>query len=192
MRCAIWYNLDYLKNVKNAHGGLLILTPPWIFFTFFKLHRWYQIARYTTLMFLSIYQSVHLFIYSFIYLFIVASQFQCIVLFLIVFTSCPVGVYQLFLYGFIRVPVLPVFQSFLPVFARLPVVSICFYSFTSRFYLFLLVYKSFLPAYQSLLLVYKPFTGRLYPFTSRFYSLLPVFQSFTSQYVYELCLDFKQ
>ena len=41
-----------LKNVKNTHGEVLILvklqakinTPPWIFFTFFKLYKWYQIA----------------------------------------------------------------------------------------------------------------------------------------------------
>ena len=25
MRCAIWYHLDNLKNVKNTHRGLLIL-----------------------------------------------------------------------------------------------------------------------------------------------------------------------
>ena len=25
MRCAIWYHLDILKNVKNTHGGVLIL-----------------------------------------------------------------------------------------------------------------------------------------------------------------------
>ena len=36
MRCAIWYNLYNLKNVKNTHGGVLLLvklqtesiTPP--------------------------------------------------------------------------------------------------------------------------------------------------------------------
>ena len=51
VRCAIWYHLYNLKNVKNIHGGVLILvklqasacnftkinTPPWAFFTFFKL-----------------------------------------------------------------------------------------------------------------------------------------------------------
>ena len=26
MRCAIWYHLYNLKNVKNSHGGVLILT----------------------------------------------------------------------------------------------------------------------------------------------------------------------
>ena len=25
MRCAIWYHLHNLKNVKNTHGGVLIL-----------------------------------------------------------------------------------------------------------------------------------------------------------------------
>ena len=45
MRCAIWYHLHNLKNVRNTHGGLLLLeacnftnsnTPPWLFFTFIK------------------------------------------------------------------------------------------------------------------------------------------------------------
>ena len=56
MRCAIWYHLYNLKNVKNTHGGVLILiklqakacnftkinTPPRAFFTFFKLYKRYQ------------------------------------------------------------------------------------------------------------------------------------------------------
>ena len=37
--CAIWYHEDNLKNVKNTHGG--------VFFTFFKLSTWYQIAQRT-------------------------------------------------------------------------------------------------------------------------------------------------
>ena len=50
MRCTIWYHLYNLKNVKNVHGGVLIIsacnftksdTPPWVFFTFFKLYKWY-------------------------------------------------------------------------------------------------------------------------------------------------------
>ena len=59
--CAIWYHVDNLKNVKNTHGGVLLLvklqaeacnftksnTPPWVFFTFFKLSTWYQIAQRT-------------------------------------------------------------------------------------------------------------------------------------------------
>ena len=28
MRCAIWYHLYNLKNVKNTHGGVLILVKP--------------------------------------------------------------------------------------------------------------------------------------------------------------------
>ena len=49
--CMIWYHLYNLKNVKNTHGQMLLLvklqalacnftksnTPPWVFFTFFKL-----------------------------------------------------------------------------------------------------------------------------------------------------------
>ena len=57
MRYAIWYHLYNLKNVK--HGGVLVLVkfqaeacnftkinaPPWVFLTFFKLCKWYQIAQ---------------------------------------------------------------------------------------------------------------------------------------------------
>ena len=67
MRCAIWYHWYKLKNVKNTHGGLLILvkfqtkacnftkihTPSWVFFTFFKLYKWYQIVQRTTFKFTS-------------------------------------------------------------------------------------------------------------------------------------------
>ena len=62
MHCAIRYQLYNLKNVKNSHGGMLILvklqalacdftkinTPPWLFFTFFKLYKWYQIVQRAT------------------------------------------------------------------------------------------------------------------------------------------------
>ena len=62
MRCAIWYHLYNLKNIKNTHGGALILvklqaktcnfnkinSAPWVFFTFFKLYKWYQIAQRIT------------------------------------------------------------------------------------------------------------------------------------------------
>ena len=48
--------------LKNTHEGMLILvklqasacnftkinSPPWVFFTFFKLYKWYQIAQRTT------------------------------------------------------------------------------------------------------------------------------------------------
>ena len=54
MLCAIWYHLYNLKNVKNTHGGVIILvklqaevcnvtknnTPPWVLFTFLNLHEW--------------------------------------------------------------------------------------------------------------------------------------------------------
>ena len=50
MRLAIWCQLYNLKSVKNTHGGVLLLviksdTPPWVFFTIFKSHKWYQIAQ---------------------------------------------------------------------------------------------------------------------------------------------------
>ena len=57
MRCAIWYHLHNLKNVKITHGGGLLLvkalvfnfnnsnTPQWEFFTFFKLYKWHQMAQ---------------------------------------------------------------------------------------------------------------------------------------------------
>ena len=62
VRCAIWYHLYSLKIVKNTHGGVFLLvklqteaciftksnTPPWVFFMFFKLYNWYQIAQSTT------------------------------------------------------------------------------------------------------------------------------------------------
>ena len=65
MRCTIWYHWYNLKNVKNTYGGVLILvklqssslqfckinSPPWVFFTFFKLYKWYQIVQRTTYMF---------------------------------------------------------------------------------------------------------------------------------------------
>ena len=59
--CTIWYHLYNLKNVKNAGGVLLVVefraeacnftngkTPPWAFFMFFKLYKWYQIAQSIT------------------------------------------------------------------------------------------------------------------------------------------------
>ena len=51
MCCAIWYNLNNLKHVKNTYGGVLLLvsnTSPWVFFTFLKLYKWYQITQNTT------------------------------------------------------------------------------------------------------------------------------------------------
>ena len=60
--CAICYHLYNLKNVENTHGGGLLLlkvgaeasnftksnTPPWVFFTFLNLYKWYQIAQRIT------------------------------------------------------------------------------------------------------------------------------------------------
>ena len=46
MRCAIWYHLYNLKNVENNHGGVLLLVK--VFFTFFKLNKWHQIAQRIT------------------------------------------------------------------------------------------------------------------------------------------------
>ena len=59
VRCVIWYHLYNFRNVKNTHGGVLLLaklqvqacnftksnTPPWVFFMFFKLYKWHQIAQ---------------------------------------------------------------------------------------------------------------------------------------------------
>ena len=57
-----WYFWNTFENVKNTHGGVLLLvklqasacnftkinTLPWVFFMFFKLYKWYQIAQRTT------------------------------------------------------------------------------------------------------------------------------------------------
>ena len=62
VRCAIWHHLQNLKIVKNTNRGLLILVklqaetcnftkinnPPWVFFSFLKLYKWYQIAQRAT------------------------------------------------------------------------------------------------------------------------------------------------
>ena len=60
MISTIWYHLHSLKNVKKTHGGMSLLvklkayftksnTPVWLFFTFPKLYKWYQIAQHITL-----------------------------------------------------------------------------------------------------------------------------------------------
>ena len=40
------------KNEKITHGGVLLFaesnTPPWVFFTFYKLYKWYQIVQRIT------------------------------------------------------------------------------------------------------------------------------------------------
>ena len=52
MPCAIWYHFYNLKNAKNTYKGTCNFTknntPPWVFFTFFKLYKWYQIAQSIT------------------------------------------------------------------------------------------------------------------------------------------------
>ena len=62
MRCAIWQHLHNLKNLKNTHGGVLLLvklqvltynftksnTPPWVFFTFFKSYKCHEMAQSIT------------------------------------------------------------------------------------------------------------------------------------------------
>ena len=53
MFCATCYQLYNVKNVENTHWGVLFLvcnstknnTPSWMFFTFLKLYKWYQIAQ---------------------------------------------------------------------------------------------------------------------------------------------------
>ena len=59
MLCAIWYHLYNFKNVKSTHGGVLPFvklqgwvcyfnksnTPLWVFFTFLKFYKWYQIPQ---------------------------------------------------------------------------------------------------------------------------------------------------
>ena len=62
MPCRIWYHLYDKNNVKNTHRGVWFLvklqasacnftksnTPPWVFFTFSKLCKWYEIAQSIT------------------------------------------------------------------------------------------------------------------------------------------------
>ena len=49
MHCAIWYHLYNFKKVQNTHAILLKATHlHWVFFTFFKLYKWYQIAQNIT------------------------------------------------------------------------------------------------------------------------------------------------
>ena len=42
MLCTVWYHLHNLKNVEKS------IALPWMFFAFFKLYRWYQIAQSIT------------------------------------------------------------------------------------------------------------------------------------------------
>ena len=49
MRCTIWYHLNNLKNVKSLQAKACKFTKsntlPWVFFTFSKLYKWYQIVQ---------------------------------------------------------------------------------------------------------------------------------------------------
>ena len=59
MFCTILYHVYNSKNVKSTHGGVILLvklqdsvckftesiTPPWVFFMFIKLDKWYKIAQ---------------------------------------------------------------------------------------------------------------------------------------------------
>ena len=78
MCCTIWYHLYNLKNVKNTHRGVLlsvklqalacnftkINTSPWVFFTFLKLYKWYQITQRITYTQICAYD-IHLYIENF-------------------------------------------------------------------------------------------------------------------------------
>ena len=44
MRCSIWYYLHNFKKPKVCNFTKSN-TPPWVFFTFFKLYKWYQIKQ---------------------------------------------------------------------------------------------------------------------------------------------------
>ena len=60
MICTIWYHLYNSKNLKITHLECYVKleadacnftksnTPPWVFFTFFKSYKWYEIAQLTT------------------------------------------------------------------------------------------------------------------------------------------------
>ena len=84
MRCPILYHLYNLKNVKNTHGDVLlwvklqaeawnfnkINTPPWVFFTFFKIVQVYQIAQHITNLALLLFSCLlGTFHYSLVYMF---------------------------------------------------------------------------------------------------------------------------
>ena len=49
MLCTFWYQLHNLKNVKNTHRRVSLsvknIIPLWVFSTFFKLYKWYQIVQ---------------------------------------------------------------------------------------------------------------------------------------------------
>ena len=47
MLCAVWYHLHNFKKllVKLQTYFTKSNTPPWVFFTFLKLYKWYHIAQ---------------------------------------------------------------------------------------------------------------------------------------------------
>ena len=61
IRCSIWYHLHNIENVKNAHGGVLLLvelqaegcnftkssTPPGVIFTWANCTKSRQVSHYT-------------------------------------------------------------------------------------------------------------------------------------------------
>ena len=72
--CTNSYLLYNFKNVENTPGGVVFLvqlqasagnitktiTPPWVFLTFFKLYKWYQIAQSIVYVFHSLFLMVAL------------------------------------------------------------------------------------------------------------------------------------
>ena len=59
MLCPIWYHLYNFKHVQNTHNRCVTFsyltsnftktnTLPWVYLTFFKLHKWCQIAQSIT------------------------------------------------------------------------------------------------------------------------------------------------
>ena len=50
MLCVIWYRLYNFNNMKNTHGGMLLLLKlqALAFLAFFNSHKWYQIAQCIT------------------------------------------------------------------------------------------------------------------------------------------------
>ena len=66
--CAIWYHLYHLKNVKITHRRVLLWVKlqtfaksnilPWMFFTFFKLYKWYQSAQSVLISSIRTYSSI--------------------------------------------------------------------------------------------------------------------------------------
>ena len=43
-----WRSVNFSKLQASPCNFTKINTPPWVFFTFFKLYKWYQIAQHTT------------------------------------------------------------------------------------------------------------------------------------------------